>query len=139
MINKERKHFGLVGLSRAPRKRHSVISNTCLVQDGETSGYCYIKFSESFVTFVGKKLHRGVAVFDPAFVEVVKVGESWEVWACYHRDAHRTMLWVTDRQPSWIETVKKVRANGNVQSHPTEKIGSGRAGSSREENHSSET
>ncbi|MHC5879550.1 hypothetical protein ACYT69_11550, partial [Streptococcus pyogenes] len=76
----ERKYFELKALTRKPRKPHKLLSQTCIVQ-AEQKGHCFVTFSERFVEWVGKKLPRGIAEFDPAYLAVVQSGDMWEVFA----------------------------------------------------------
>lgn len=105
----ERKHFELSAMIRAPRKPHKVLSNTCLVSEDGTTGYCYIRFSDKLVEFVGKKLERGIAEFDPAYLEVIKTEKKWAIFACYYLDGMAVQLWETGTRPAWIGTLKRVK------------------------------
>lgn len=107
-------------MARLPKSPHRQLNNTCLVNTGEEVGYCYIRFSETFVDFVGKKLPRGVADFDPAYIEVVRAGGKWEIRATYYLDGVTKVLWKTADMPSWIGKLKKGKHDASTSAQSTD-------------------
>lgn len=120
MISGERKKFRI-----KPRQRikhlHPRLSNTVKVTGEEPAGqgYCYISFDESLVDLVGRTLPRGVAVFDPAYLQVEYDGlqKKWHVWACYYKDEIRRPLWVTKERPEWLTIPKSSRGRNDKTTH----------------------
>ena len=107
MINRERKKFGLSLCARRPLLQDRCLSATVSVIGVEGRGYCYIRFDQSFVDFLGQKMPRGVAPFDPCFVEVTQCREGWLVESVYARDGARSMLWLAKEKPKWVGTLRK--------------------------------
>lgn len=128
MISGERKHFELRTIQRLRKALHPVLNNTCLVIAEEEMGYCYISFSESFIAHVGKVMPRGIAEFDPAYIEVRHTALGWEVSSVYYRDSHRRLLWRTGERPSWIGKLKKGKVNGHDKSSRSENTDTGSRG-----------
>ena len=112
----ERKYFELRALARKPRKPHKLLAQTCVVQ-AEQKGHCFVTFSERFVEWVGKKLPRGIAEFDPAYLAVVQNGEVWEVFAVYvDRSAH-ALLWESKSKPEWVGKLRTEKPHDGKTTH----------------------
>ena len=111
MINKERKKFGLRPGRKPVKAQERLLACTASVHGPEQSGYCYIGFDPDFVSFVAKELPRGLAAYDPAFIEVSHLGDAWAVDAVYHYDGVRVTLWRTPEIPGWIGKLRKEKGN----------------------------
>jgi hypothetical protein len=77
------------------------------------TGYCYIKFSPAFEEFVGKELPRGLAPFDPAFIQVTETRGGWEVKAVYIQDGVNVTLWKAEAKPEWVGKLRKEKDDAN--------------------------
>lgn len=101
----ERKKFEMKGVFRVT-KRNPRLGNTVAVFEACRQYVCYITFSEDLVHFVGEKLPRGVADFDPAFLVVTENTQTglWTVEARYQRDDISAVLWTTKSRPQWLKT-----------------------------------
>lgn len=115
MISGERKKFGL----KQSRKPHGatkggLLGYTALVHTSTETGYCYIGFDTAFEDFVAKELPRGLAAFDPAYIQVTERGDVWEVQANYINDGTHAVLWRTTDKPSWIGKLRKEKADGGI-------------------------
>lgn len=110
---KELKKFQLKGLRRPPKYLNKTLSNFVAVFENNTGDAHCIGFSDALVEYVGTKLPRGVAEYDPAFLEVKQVGgkTGWEVWAVYYHDAEKVLLWKAPDRPAWL---KPLKANNDV-------------------------
>lgn len=129
-MSSEYKHFELrraIRSSESPR-----VSTVVLVtrEDGKR-GHCFVRFSDSFVRFVGQKLPRGVAEFDPAYLDVIytPATKTWVIRAFYLRDGVGAILWETGTAPSWL-SFRTETSNGNPSSAHSRRTGI-RAGRSR--------
>lgn len=117
---RELKHYGLKSARKA--RASGPVSSVVLVQreDGER-GHCFVAFSPTFVQAVGKALTRGVADFDPAYIEVLYCHKrkAWAVWARYLNDHSGSALWHTPTVPSWLRfipsTPKAINASTDSQ------------------------
>lgn len=110
MISGERKKFGLTARrSIRPEKLNACVANTGhLTLEGEHKGTFLFDFDESFVTFVGTQLIRGVSPYNPAYILVTRKGSEWTVWAKYVSappEAAATILWRGPDKPQWIPEV----------------------------------
>lgn len=116
-ISNERKKFALRALRRKPAKPHPSLSNTVLLEEAPKPCTCYVGFSEDLVKFVGTKLPRGVAAFDPAYLHVIHYENRkiWEVRAVYVRDDVAVLLWETPVRPAWITNKAYQDANTDTQ------------------------
>lgn len=102
MISGERKKFEIKA-RRSVKYKHPLLSNTVAYLEDERQGFCYISFDESLVEFVGTKLPRGVAPFDPAYLYVVQTMGTWTVYARYVKDDIAVPLWGTHTRPLWLK------------------------------------
>lgn len=102
-MTKERQHYEL----RPARKpRPGPLASTVLITNmNGVRGFCYVSFSDSFVAFVGKKLPRGIASFDPAYLEVFYVPrtKTWHIWAVYLTSGEGVQLWQSETKPTWLK------------------------------------
>lgn len=117
-MSKEFKHYQLRATKR-PAKCPVLSTTVAVYNERGESGYCYINFSDTFVEAVGKRLSRGVAPFDPAFISVRYNAQlqSWEIWARYLRDQLGVLLWATADKPSWLNFYKLEAEHGSRQTH----------------------
>lgn len=111
----ERKYFELRGLSRKPKRNNQVLSSTCLAEEGGVSGYCFIAFSDRFVSWVGARLPRGISTMDRAYLGVRGTGQEWEVHAVYVDRSASALLWKTKTRPAWLGKLKQEKRNANNQ------------------------
>lgn len=116
---KECKKYNL----RSTRKpaRSCLLASVVRVRNEEgKDGYCYVGFDEALVEAVGKKLSRGVAPFDPAYLvaEYDPRRSVWLIGACYFYGAECVKLWETPDRPEWL---KFIEIGGNNGSHPQNK------------------
>lgn len=112
MINRERKSFGLSPAVRKPKVADARVSSTVSVKGAAEHGFCYVRFDQKFVDFVGKKLPRGASAFDPSFLEVTQCPEGWLVEAVYVRDGKRSPLWLAESKPQWVGNLRKEVGDG---------------------------
>lgn len=100
--------------TRRPAKATALSTTVSVLNEHGESGYCYVSFAEAFVHSVGKRLPRGVAEFEPAYIEVRynRQLSAWEVWARYFGDGKGVLLWATDNRPSWLNFYKHEANNG---------------------------
>lgn len=98
----ELKKYQIRSTNRASRQ--TILASTVRVKYPEEAGYCYISFSEEFVTFVGKSLQYGVSPESPAFIEVnFKEGAGYEVYARYVKKPEVVaFLWASKDKPHWL-------------------------------------
>jgi hypothetical protein len=89
-----------------------MVARCALIDTTSEIGYCYIKFAEAFEDFVARELPRGLATFDPAFIQVSHLGEVWEIHAVYVNDGTRAILWRTSEKPAWIGKLRKEKSDG---------------------------
>jgi len=80
------------------------------------TGYCYINFSPAFEEFVGKNLPRGLAPFDPAYIQVTEHNQLWEVKAVYIKDGVNAVLWRSAEKPAWIGKLRKEKPDATISS-----------------------
>lgn len=112
--------YGLKSSSRLG-KRTDVFEIVQIAHNGRNTHYCYIRFSEDFVRFVGSKLPQGVAPGHSAFISVNKdESGTWHVYACYwHKpESSRVLLWSTTEQPGWLKFYKLKRQKNADSSTP---------------------
>lgn len=50
---------------------------------------------------------RGLAPFDPAFIQVDETRAGWEVKAVYIKDGVNVTLWKADAKPEWVGKLRK--------------------------------
>lgn len=100
----ERKKFAITA-RRSVRKKDARLNNTVMVEEHLDRYTCCISFSDDLIQFVGSKLPRGVANFDPAYLAVTedKFKGVWVVSARYFRDDVSVDLWVAKERPSWLK------------------------------------
>lgn len=115
MISAERKKFGL----RAGRKttKATRLSHCVLVHTREETGFCYISFSDDFEAHVAKEMPRGLAAFDPAFIQVDQARGVWVVQAVYIKDGKHSILWRAADKPTWIGKLRKEKPDGCHTNH----------------------
>lgn len=111
----ERKYFELRGLSRKPKRSSQALSSTCLAEEDGASGYCFIAFSDRFVSWVGARLPRGVSAMDRAYLGVRGTGQEWEVHAVYVDRSASALLWKTKTRPVWLGKLKQEKRNADNQ------------------------
>lgn len=102
MVNRERKHFRL----RQTKKPalHPFLSGVCVVHLMDGVKLCYIKFSDTFVDFVGLQFPEGIGPGREAYVKVIQLSEKdWVVVASYVSKARAKVLWVTGKKPEWVK------------------------------------
>lgn len=110
LFRHEKKAFGLRRASEKRLRTSAEIANIVEVVDNARRGYCFVNFSDTFVTELGKKLPYGVSHVDPIRLRVVATpeinGQRWYQVKCRYlkRDASR-LLWQTDQRPAWIGRV----------------------------------
>lgn len=104
MISGERKKFGLRA-RKSVKHPNPLLNNTVLLTEGEKRYACTIGFNDDLIQFVGQKLPRGLAEFDPAYLLVTELpGKGWKVQASYFRDGTLVDLWVAKERPTWLKS-----------------------------------
>lgn len=100
---REYKHYGLKR-ARSPRNLGPLATTIVITTDKGEKAYGYVKFSESFISAVGKRMPRGVSLHDPAFIDVafVQGKKEWEIRARYLASGEAALLWRTGTEPSWL-------------------------------------
>lgn len=116
---KECKKYNL----RSTRKpaRSCLLASVVRVRNEEgKDGYCYVGFDEALVEAVGKKLSRGVAPFDPAYLvaEYDPRRSVWLIGACYFYGAECVKLWETPDRPEWVKFIE-IHSHASERSHGT--------------------
>ena len=102
MLNRERKHFRLKQ-SRSPAL-HPFLSGVAVIHLLDGVKLCYIRFSSTFVDYVGLQLPEGVGPGREAYIKVVQLSENdWIVAASYVSKTRAKVLWVTDKRPAWVK------------------------------------
>ena len=91
--------------TRRPARNPLLSSVVRVIDETGKSGYCYIGFDAPLIELVGKKLSRGVAPYDPAYlsVEYDRIGQVWIVAARYLLTPEQVaILWSTPAKPEWL-------------------------------------
>jgi hypothetical protein len=104
--------------TRKPAK-NALLSTVVKVRDEEgKDGHCYVGFDAPLVEAVGKKLPRGVAPYDPAYlvVEYDALRQLWIVGARYIRTDDAVVLWETAAMPVWLKVFYPRGNHGNNRS-----------------------
>lgn len=111
---RELKKYGLRS-TRKPTLNPRLSSTVCVIDEQGLPGYCYIAFEEALVDAVGLKLPRGVAEFDPAFLQVewnAKRGR-WIITAKYLNTEGYAVLWESESKPTWLNVIRYEGKNGS--------------------------
>lgn len=108
MVRGERKKFGIKP-ARKLQRRYDDLVNVVKVTTEQRHSYCYITYAPALLEFVGSQMPRGVAAFDPVYLEVEEDARAgkWLVWGCYYVDNVRALLWTSSVKPQWV-TERKV-------------------------------
>src|SRR5476649_999012 len=118
MISSERKHFEL----RIARHHHVThgLSNMIVLHDGDSTQIGYIRFSGTFVDFVGMSLPRGVSEKTPSFISITHdpLREHWSVAAHYVGDVKSYPLWKSGIRPAWTMKCKPIPGNDHENNAP---------------------
>ncbi len=104
MISSERKKFGL-RKARNGKTTNPKLSALVLVWEGDLSYTSPIRFSDDLIQFIGQKLPRGVADYDPVYLTVSKVPKGWLVQASYMVDDLTVDLWLAKERPTWLKSL----------------------------------
>lgn len=93
--------------TRKPLRDPCLSSTVKVIDQGGNAGYCYVGFDAPLVAAVGKKLSRGVADYDPAYltVEYDQTRQRWVVGARYLLTDESVVLWETVNRPEWVKQV----------------------------------
>lgn len=113
--------------------RNCLLSTVVKVRDESgVDGYCYVGFDGSLVDAVGKKLPRGVAPYDPAFlcVEYDARRQVWVIGARYLVDESGVVLWESEAKPHWLKCIPLGGKHGNTKKN-ADGAGSANAGNAR--------
>lgn len=102
----ERKKFAIQA-RKMVKDKDPKLNNTVMVETPTGNYTCCIAFSPDLVQFVGSKLPRGVADFDPAYLVVSEdpLLKVWVVAARYYRDEVTAILWKAKERPKWLKTL----------------------------------
>lgn len=111
-MSKEFKHYEL-RRARKPASLGGLSSTVIVIRENGDSGFCYVKFSDSLVTAVGRKLPRGVSFDDPAYLEARydRAKNWWEISARYLNTDTSVKLWTAVQKPLWL-TFNSENENG---------------------------
>jgi hypothetical protein len=112
--------YGLRSSNRAGR-RSDVLQVVQIATRGAISHYCYIKFSDDFVSFVGSKLPQGVSPGMSAYISVdVDEAGTWHIYAGYWAkpESSRVLLWSTTERPGWLKFYKLKRPKNDSSATP---------------------
>lgn len=125
---RELKKYGLRSV-RKPALKY-LLSSVVKVRDEEgRGGYCYVRFDEPLIEAVGKKLTRGLAPFDPAYLvaEYDVIRKLWVIGARYLKTDEGVILWEQDEKPAWLKEVyhgnNRSEADGKTSRAGTSKAG----------------
>jgi len=117
-MSREYKHYGIRAANRSFRCfPYEFVSSVVAILGPSAGGryYCYIAFSESFATAVGKKLPRGVSPKDTAYIFVECDKKEYKVFACYADESARALMWAGPMasKPPWLKFIPVKAENDN--------------------------
>ena len=105
MINKERRHFKL-------RRTTTILISPYILGHSsyiglDTSGYFTIRYSKSFVRFLGETFPHGIGIDRQVKIQVHALSTDVHVVsASYVDNSHAEVLWITDKKPKWVGKLK---------------------------------
>lgn len=115
--------------TRKPAQNCLLSSVVKVIDENGIAGYCYVGFDAPLIDLVGRKLSRGVAPFDPAYLmlEYDRIRKLWLVGVRYLMTEEYAHLWETAEKPDWL---KKVYSGGTHASAQKNKNTGSKAGRS---------
>lgn len=109
-IRREKKAYAL-----RPTKRPQTgypLAGVVIVRS-QKNGFCYVGFSEELVTDVGKAMPYGLGPHAQAYLKVTIFRGLWRVYAYYFGGRRGTLLWETDKEPSWLSKPRRKKDVSN--------------------------